>query len=304
MFRWCWQVFFCMCGGVVLRCVCWWGVCDIVLCSWCCLCVFLTLVFRECWRHQKTTLRFQTNKCFFLTTVKPHFRKNESLTVAGRATPSHHFEPLQRHNSKFVGDRGPALPLWRFVPCSRWFLLAHRFLVARVHWSIVPFARASTAPKPATHTSRFSENCHTPIAVHKKSRIDAAYTLCGKLRQSLSLCQRSIAERVTPKPATPKQYRIQETWKATTRRENSDISRRTCICGCKHAWSKGGGTVLVSARSFVMFDNSTLSVDSSQGGSEQLRRRCTRYCAERQQPKHWEVRSKRNDAGDSKRGTQ
>ena len=48
-----------------------------------------------------------------------------------RATPSHskplssHVEPLKSHvrflNSKFAVDRRP------FVPCSRWFLLAHRY---------------------------------------------------------------------------------------------------------------------------------------------------------------------------------
>ena len=57
-----------------------------------------------------------------------------------------------------AGDRCPLVP-WASARAS--------FVVARVHWSIVPFARASTAPKPATHTSRLTKTCYTPIVAHK-----------------------------------------------------------------------------------------------------------------------------------------
>ena len=56
--------------------------------------------------------------------------------------------------------------------CSR------RFLVAWVHWSIVPFARASTAPKPATHTSRHKNLSHTHRGSQKSRTYPSRHSHC------------------------------------------------------------------------------------------------------------------------------
>ena len=42
-----------------------------------------------------------------------------------------------------------------------------RIVFGRAGGSIVPFARASTVPKTATHTSRLTKTCYTPLATHK-----------------------------------------------------------------------------------------------------------------------------------------
>ena len=46
-------------------------------------------------------------------------------------------------------------------------------------------------------------------------------------------------------------------------RDNFNISCRTCICGCKQAWSDDGETLLVSVAKTGKFDGGTPAVDCS-----------------------------------------
>ena len=92
----------------------------------------------------------------------------EPLEQLRKVTTSH-CEPLKSHvRFMFAGGRGPALARSR-VTEVRQFHVRDGFC-ARVHRSVVPFARASTASKPATHPSRLTKTCHTPFCGSRKSR--------------------------------------------------------------------------------------------------------------------------------------
>ena len=85
-----------------------------------------------------------------------------------------YFEPLKCHvsfsNAKFAGDRGPALARSRVTGVRPFHVrggFCSRIVLGRVPWSVVPLARAFTAPTTATHTSRFEKTCYTPMVAHK-----------------------------------------------------------------------------------------------------------------------------------------
>ena len=74
----------------------------------------------------------------------------------------------------------------------------------------------------------------------------------------------------------------QEAGKAATTGGESRHSCRTCICGCKRCQMKGE-TMLVSVESSDKLDISTPQQTVHVRSSEQLRRLCTKYFAEKQQ---------------------
>ena len=89
----------------------------------------------------------------------------EPLEQLRKVTTSHS-EPLKSHvRFMFAGDRCPALARSR-VTGVRQFHVRDGFC-ARVYRSVVPFAHASTASKPATHPSRLTKTCYTPFVAHE-----------------------------------------------------------------------------------------------------------------------------------------
>ena len=137
-------------------------------------------------RHQETYVRFQKKK----NTVEPlreatqsHHEPLTSSEKPQKTTASHGKVIFVFQIPRLRGDRCPALATssrvtgvwdshvrrWHGSVSSMSVVASARasFLVARLRCSIVPIARASTAPKTATHPPRLTETCYTPIAAHK-----------------------------------------------------------------------------------------------------------------------------------------
>ena len=237
MFRWCWWFFFlyvwwcgvalcvlvvvvfvalCCVHGVV--CVCFWRWCS---CS--CRVFFFVGVHGvldgvSCVgvrgvldAIRKRLYVFKKKQMFlFQEPLSSHSEPLKSSEKQQKATASHLKATFVFFNSKFVEDRGPALPSsratgvqhfhfggWKASVCSMFAVVSARAsffgragalvncsICARVHrtkTSNTPIA----AHKNHGHTHRGSQKSRTYPSRHSHCPIDAAYTSCGKLRQSL-----------------------------------------------------------------------------------------------------------------------
>ena len=157
-------------GGVVFFFVC--CVCGVVLCVFFDgggVVVGAVLVFTGFLMHEtpnKTTaalitpsendITFSKSRCRAIPShSKPHYVATEATFEPLRAQKSHE----RFSNSKFAGDRVPALPSSRVTgSVSSMFAVSARalFMVARVHWSVFHL-RA----RPAAHTHHDSQKLVT-----------------------------------------------------------------------------------------------------------------------------------------------